>query len=157
LVTGNPEAALDGVYKLSFFDGKATIKVSENIAKMTLPGIKTIHRFINDEDQFQADGIAFSNEPDYPVIYHLTEPKKHYLDKNLKKETLMHPVMEKGKRLEADYNPSEVASYHLKRLQQLPEGHKRFLNPQVYLTGITEQVMLTRNRLAGQFLKKDIF
>ncbi|MGV8095293.1 MAG: nicotinate phosphoribosyltransferase [Mangrovibacterium sp.] len=151
LVTGHPDSALDGVYKLSYFDGKATIKVSENIAKMTLPGIKTIHRLINHKNQFHADGISFVDEPDYSVIYHLTEQKKYRLDKNLIKEPLMHQVMQNGKRIHSDSHPYDIASYNLKRLQQLPEGHKRFLNPQVFLTGITEQVMHVRNHLAGQF------
>jgi nicotinate phosphoribosyltransferase len=151
LVTGHPDSALDGVYKLSYFDGKATIKVSENITKMTLPGIKTIHRIINHENQFHADGISFVDEPDYSVIYHLTEPKKYQFDKNFIKEPLMHQVMQNGKRIHSDSHPCDIASYNLKRLQQLPEGHKRFLNPQAYLTGITEQVMHVRNHLAGQF------
>jgi nicotinate phosphoribosyltransferase len=154
LVTGNPEAALDGVYKLSYFDGKATIKVSENNAKMTLPGIKNIDRFITGENQFYADGIPFSDEPGYSVIYHLTEPKRHQLAENLTKETLMQLMMKDGKRLAAAPHPRDIASYNMKRLEQLPEEHKRFLNPQTYLTGITEQVMQVRDRLSGQFLKK---
>jgi nicotinate phosphoribosyltransferase len=155
LVTGNPDAALDGVYKLSCFDGKATIKVSENIAKMTLPGIKNIHRFITSENQFYADGISFPDQPGYSVIYHLTEPKKHQLGKNLTKEPLMHQMMKGGKRLSPAPHPRDIASYNFKRLEQLPEEHKRFLNPQTYFTGITEQVFLLRDYLSGQFMKKD--
>lgn len=157
LVTGKNDAALDGVYKLSYFDGKATIKVSENITKMTLPGIKTIHRFMNRDNQFYADGISFMDESDYRTIYHPTELKKHQLTENFTKEPLMHQVMNEGKQMQPEPHPHDIAAYNIKRLQQLPEEHKRFLNPHVYMVGITERVMYTRNQLSGQFLKKDIF
>lgn len=156
LVTGHPGAALDGVYKLSCFDGKATIKVSENITKMTLPGIKNIHRFITSENQFYADGISFPDQPAYSVIYHLTEPKKHQIGNNLTKEPLMHQMMKNGKRLSPVPHPRDIASYNVKRLEQLPEEHKRFLNPQSYFTGITEQIVQLRDYLSEQFIKKDL-
>jgi len=155
LVTGKNDAALDGVYKLAHFDGKATIKVSENIAKMTLPGIKTIHRFTDRNNQFYADGISFTDEPDYHVIYHPTEQKKHCDTNNLTKEPLMHQMMRNGKPTQPAPHPRDIAAYNSKRLQQLPEEHKRFLNPHVYKVGITEQVMRIRDQLAGQFLKRD--
>lgn len=153
LVTGHPDAAMDGVYKLSYFDGKPTIKLSEHVAKMTLPGIKNIHRFITNENQFYADGISFRDEPDYSTIYHLTESKKHLLDKKLIKEPLMRQVMKDGKSLFTSSHPRDIASYNMERLKQLPEEHKRFLNPHIYLIGITNPVRKLRDQLSGQFLK----
>ena len=44
LVIGSPDAALDGVYKLSFSDGKPRIKISESIVKVTLPHRKQVFR-----------------------------------------------------------------------------------------------------------------
>jgi len=41
LVIGDPDAALDGVYKLAFANGKPRIKLSENLAKLTMPHKKT--------------------------------------------------------------------------------------------------------------------
>src|SRR5690606_10494920 len=43
LVTGKPDAALDGVYKLSFYRDKPRIKLSETIAKITLPHRKQVY------------------------------------------------------------------------------------------------------------------
>lgn len=157
LVTGNPDAALDGVYKLSWLDGQPTMKVSDNLAKMTLPGIKTIHRFLNSAGEFQADGISFTSEQQYNALYHPVESRKYRLDKGLSKETLMTQVMENGKITANSVSPAETASYNRERLARLPEEYKRFLNPPVYISGITSAVLTVRNQLARQFLKKDLF
>lgn len=151
LVTGQHDAALDGVYKLSSFDGKATIKVSENNSKITLPGIKTIHRFINRDNQFYADGISLINEPEYAVIHHPADHQKYQLDGSYTKEPLMHQVMRNGKQIQTDPNPHEIAAYHKKRLQQLPDQYKRFSNPPVYTVGVSDQVMNLRDQLTAQF------
>src|SRR5450759_497375 len=84
LVTGQPDAALDGVYKLAYADGKPRIKLSENIGKITLPHRKQVFRIIDNEGRFiGADAVAMDNEtnveiihhPLYPVSYtHLTMP-----------------------------------------------------------------------------------
>ena len=46
LITGQKDAALDGVYKLSTSDGKPSLKISEDIDKVTLPGLKKIYRYL---------------------------------------------------------------------------------------------------------------
>lgn len=157
LVTGKPDAALDGVYKLSRYDGKESIKVSENIGKMTLPGIKTIHRFTDRENFFYADGISFQHEKNYNTIHHPTQSDKQKDISDYQKEELMHLVMKDGKSILKAQTPHEVAAYTKARLKQLPEEHKRFLNPHVYKVGISEQLLNTRNKLAKQYLKRDPF
>lgn len=153
IATGKNDAALDGVYKLSFFDNKPSIKVSENIAKMTLPGIKNIHRFIDQDGLFCADGISFSNEQEYNIIYHPIESDKFKSIASCKKESLIQPVMQKGKCIVKLASPRENAAYTKARLKQLPEEHKRFLNPHVYKVGISQQLLEKRNELAKQYLK----
>ena len=154
LVTGKDDAAIDGVYKLSLFNGKATIKVSENISKMTLPGIKSIHRYINGDNQFYADGISLSGEADYQTIFHPFEPSKHTCISSYKKETLVEQVVKNGEVRVNLPTPKEIAAYNRDRLKMLPEEHKRFLNPHVYKVGITEKLMSARDQLAGEYLKK---
>ena len=157
LATGKDDAALDGVYKLSFFDEKPSIKVSENIAKMTLPGIKTIHRFIDQDNLFCADGISFANGENYNIIHHPIETEKHKYIGSCRREELIQVVMEKGKSVLPKQTPHETAIYTRERLKQLPEEHKRFLNPHVYKIGLSEQLMKVRNELAQQYLKKNLF
>lgn len=156
IATGKEDAALDGVYKLSFFDGKPSIKVSENLAKMTLPGIKTIHRFIDQENLFCADGISFDDENDYDEIFHPTEAGKHKSIGNCRKESLIHQMMRDGNSMLDGQEPKRIASYTQSRLLQLPKEHKRFLNPHVYKVGISKELLNTRNDLAKQYLRKDL-
>ncbi|MGQ7868506.1 nicotinate phosphoribosyltransferase [Sunxiuqinia sp. sy24] len=157
LATAKPDAALDGVYKLSLCDNKPSIKVSENLAKMTLPGVKSIHRFIDQDNLFCADGISLAHETAYDQIYHPTEIGKHKSIAACKKEALIHQVMNHGKTTLQPQTPVESATYTKSRLLQLPEEHKRFLNPHVYKVGISEELLATRNKLAKQYLKKDPF
>lgn len=157
LAAGKEDAALDGVYKLAHFDGTPSIKVSENIAKMTLPGIKAIHRFVDQDGLFGADGISFADEPDYELIHHPTDPHKQKEISKYTKESLIQEAMRDGKNILSKQTPAEVAQYTQKRLKQLPEEHKRFLNPHVYKVGISEKLQQNRNDLAKQYLKKDLF
>src|SRR5579859_839997 len=45
LVTGQDSPALDGVYKLSLLDGNPRLKISENVSKTSLPGLKKVVRY----------------------------------------------------------------------------------------------------------------
>ena len=47
LVTGQPDAALDGVYKLAKTGDHPVIKLSENVSKITLPDNKQVWRAID--------------------------------------------------------------------------------------------------------------
>ena len=62
LVTGQDSPALDGVYKLSVYDGKPRLKISENVGKTSLPGMKKIVRYTDPEGFFYADGILLEEE-----------------------------------------------------------------------------------------------
>lgn len=157
LATGKDDGALDGVYKLAFFDNKPSIKVSENKAKMTLPGVKTLHRFIDQDQLFCADGISCADETEYDWIYHPLAPEKQKHISNFQKEELMHEVVRNGEAIIPNQTPYESASYTQARLKQLPEEHKRFLNPHVYKVGISQKLMNTRDDLAKAYLDKNIF
>ncbi|MDZ7847017.1 MAG: nicotinate phosphoribosyltransferase [Owenweeksia sp.] len=52
LVTGSPDAALDGVYKLSETNGVPRIELSESIEKITLPGKKQVYRLADQSGQW---------------------------------------------------------------------------------------------------------
>src|SRR5690606_20131144 len=54
-ITGQRDVALDGVYKLSLINDRPTMKLSEELYKLTSPGKKKIIRYFNGNDQFYAD------------------------------------------------------------------------------------------------------
>lgn len=154
LVTGPPDAALDGVYKLAYADGKPRIKLSENLKKLTLPGKKQVYRIWNDGDAFfGADVITLIDEDRPEMMYHPSEPEKSLSLKGLKHEPLLHMMMENGKITGTPRPLTEIAAYCQSRLGSLPEEYKRFYNPHIYKVGISEKLRDERNRLKNKYKK----
>jgi len=152
LVTGPPDAALDGVYKLAYADGKPRIKLSENLKKITLPDKKQVSRILNEAGTFfGADVITCDDDKDPVIMYHPSEPDKSLNLTELKQEALLHKVMENGKILDKHPSLKEIAAYCQKRLKMVPEEHKRFNNPHIYKVGISEKLRDERNQLKNQY------
>ena len=111
LVTGQPDSALDGVYKLAFANGKARIKLSENVSKITLPYLKQVFRILDDEDKFAgADAVTMDDEHDVDIMYHHLYPHKSLSVKKYNKEPLLKKVMGNGERLSKPLSLSENCS-----------------------------------------------
>lgn len=148
LVTGKPDAVLDGVYKLAFSDGKPRIKVSETIEKVTLPGRKQVFRVYDEQGHFfGADAIALSDETDVDAMHHAADPLKSLPLKGMKKEPLLEKVMDKGKRVNKARSLSAIRDYSAGRLALLPGEYKRFDNPHIYKVGISTKLKDLRHRL----------
>ncbi len=153
LVTGQPDAALDGVYKLSFSDGKPRIKLSETLSKTTLPHKKQVFRLIDSNGNFWGgDAITLHDETSLVMMHHPTEPNKSTALQGLTLEKLLHPVMKDGKRIGAAPSIAEIAAYTLQRLAQLPREYKRFENPHIYKVGISINLKTLRDDLRNKFL-----
>jgi nicotinate phosphoribosyltransferase len=148
LVTGHPDAALDGVYKLSFANGKPRIKLSENVSKITLPHRKQVFRMIDNDGKFiGADAITLADEKDLDIMYHPLNPLKSLSVKKYNKQPLLQQVMENGVRLSKSQSLSEIAQYSRERLKILPEEYKRFNNPHIYKVGLSERLKNERDWL----------
>lgn len=144
LATGKGAGALDGVYKLSMIDEKPTLKLSENIGKITLPGKKSVYRILDENDMFLADAITLEDEQDIGTITHPFEHKKSMNVDTYRKEKLMKPVMDHGKVIGKIPGVSQISDYTRERLGQLPEEHKRFLNPHTYKVGLSPALLELR-------------
>jgi nicotinate phosphoribosyltransferase len=154
LVTGHPDSALDGVYKLAMTNGKPRIKLSENISKITLPHKKQVYRILDDRDNFTgADAVTLSDEHDIETMYHPLYPLKCLSLVRYTMEPLLQKVMENGERVSQPKTPAEIADYSLNRLIRLPEEYKRFDNPHIYKIGISKKLETERNRLIDEFKK----
>lgn len=145
LLTGQPDASLDGVYKLSMSGDKPRLKISENPEKIILPGIKNVLRCIDEKGRFYADCIVLEDEAGVETIYHpqyadLTTGVEQY-----KKERLSRKVMAKGRTIIEREKPTEIAARVRARLQLLPDEHKRFENPHIYKVGISRKLRELRS------------
>ncbi len=151
LVTGAPDAALDGVYKLSMFDDQPRMKLSDNVTKTTLPGRKQVARFKDEQGWWVADAIHLAGE-DLPVeMFHPFEPEKslnltHYQD-----EGLLVKVIDKGQRLKVEDSVQKIAACTRQQLAHLPPEHKRFEYPHVYKVGLSRKLMARRNDLIHRY------
>ena len=154
LVTGFPDAALDGVYKLAYANGKPRIKLSENIGKITLPDRKQVFRITDDEGNFiGADAVTLESETDVEIMHHPLYPHKWLSVGNHIKEPLLHKVMENGARLLNPKTLMQIAHYNRDRMAKLPKEYKRFDNPHIYKVGISKRLQTERDSLIEAYKK----
>lgn len=154
LVTCAPDAALDGVYKLSYFDGKPRIKLSENLKKITLPDRKQVYRILHgDGNFFGADIITLHDETALDIMHHPIDPEKSLSLAGLKKENLLHQVMKDGKITGELPKLADISEYCKRQLARLAVEHKRFQNPHIYKVGISTSLRDLRNEMRLQHKK----
>ena len=154
LVTGNPDSALDGVYKMAFAGGKPRIKLSENLSKITLPHRKQVFRILDDEGNFiGADAITMSDEIEVHIMHHPLFPLKSLSVNDNNKEPLLHKIMENGERLFNPLSLSEIKEYSNDRLKRLPAEFKRFNYPHQYKIGLSERLRNERDKLVLEYKK----
>jgi len=152
LVTGQDTPALDGVYKLSQYEGNPCLKISENIAKTSLPGIKKIIRYTDPEGFFYADGILLEDEKSTEFIYHPLFPEQKSRVAHCFPESIVFKVMEEGKSL-VKATLKDAAAFAKERLAKLSPERKRFENPHIYKVGTSQKLMDLRNELIHRHSK----
>lgn len=154
LVTGQPDAALDGVYKLALAYGKSRIKLSENTAKITLPGKKQVHRMYDSNRRpLGADVVALWEEKDLQEMHHPNYDHKSMGLENCTGEPLLLPVMENGKRTRPPMSVTEIAAFSKDKVGELPDEYKRFDNPHIYKVGLSKALKKQRDQLIKSMKK----
>jgi nicotinate phosphoribosyltransferase len=146
LLTGQDTPALDGVYKLSAFDGQPCLKISENLAKSSLPGLKKIVRYTDPDGFFYADGILLEGEKAAEFIFHPLFPEQKSRVAHCFPEGILFKVMEDGKTL-THQTVKEAAAYAKERLAKLSPERKRFENPHTYKVGTSQKLMELKTQL----------
>jgi nicotinate phosphoribosyltransferase len=151
LITGKPEAALDGVYKLAHVNDRNVLKISDNLQKTTLPGKKKILRYFDREGLFYADAVVMTDETDIDRMINPFEKHKSLSLEGFKCEELLYNAMKDGKMTHLPENPHKINERLKTRLNLLPPEHQRFDFPHIYKVGISEKVMKTRDELLHKF------
>lgn len=152
LVTGHPDAALDGVYKLSEVDGQPKLKLSESVSKISLPHKKQVWRMLDDSGNFLGvDAIALEGEKNFDRIFHPQEQMTFLDTAAYQKEALLKLQMENGKIARPSPDIWSIKTYARDRFALLPEEYKRFANPHVYKVGLTEKLKNIRDQLVEKY------
>lgn len=156
LVTGRPDAALDGVYKLAYANDEPRLKLSENVKKINLPGNKQVYRLKKNGEFYGGDVVAFADEDEEAIqrMHHPSDPTKTLDLDEYEKEPLLQKIVEDGSRTQKPVNLDQIADYSRERLKKLPEEFKRFENPHIYKIGLSTSLKEKRDQLVGQNKKK---
>jgi nicotinate phosphoribosyltransferase len=148
LATASQTPALDGVYKMSVVGGRPKLKISDNIEKVNLPGLKQVHRYFNGSGMFYGDGVILEDrEARTGTIIHPFQPLKRSDVSKLSFEQLLHPAMSGGEITAEQGDVTASARYAASRIASLPPEHKRFTYPHVYKVGISPALSGLRDEL----------
>lgn len=147
LVTAKDQPALDGVYKLSAIrnpdgDWKYKLKLSEQLVKVSNPGIMQVRRFKSGAN-FVADMMydIYSPLPEVCAIVDPLDPtKQHFLKTGIEFEDLLVPIFRNGERVYELPKLEDIRNKTRQNLEQFHVGVKRFLNPHQYVVGMEKSL-----------------
>ncbi|MBQ7726571.1 MAG: nicotinate phosphoribosyltransferase, partial [Clostridia bacterium] len=159
LITASSEAVFGGVYKLAAVEKDGTvipkIKISENPAKITLPGVKIPWRLYDRETgKAIADVIALAGEKiDSAEPYEIFDPEHTWKRKvvtNFVAKKLQVPVFKNGKQVYETPSVKEISKYRAEQIDSLWDEVTRFENPHTYYVDLSEDLWNLRNDLINQ-------
>lgn len=151
LIIGRPDGAIDGVYKLASSGHTPRLKISENLQKITLPGVKKVLRFFDKDNKFYADCVILADESVPRRMTHPFEREKTLELEGFRVEEVFHCHMKNGRATESPATLETLRRRAGSRLEQLPDEHKRFHYPHIYKVGISDKLSDLRQELLGKY------
>lgn len=146
LITAKSEPVFGAVYKLVAVEKEGKfeprIKVSENIEKITNPGVKSMYRIYNSEGQAVADLMALAEEEvDLSKPYRYVDPVKPWKNRyfeNCSAKKLTHLYVKNGKLVEKLPSLNEIRAYVKHQLDnEIWQEEQRFENPHRHYLDMT--------------------
>ena len=146
LITAKSEPVFGAVYKISAVEegGKfiPRIKVSENVEKITNPGLKNVYRIYNEDGHALADIIALVDEEiDLSKPFRYIDPIKPWKQRefvNCSAKKLLKLYVKDGKRVENLPTLAEIRDYVKNQLDnEIWQEEQRFENPHVHYLDFT--------------------
>ncbi|WBO83717.1 nicotinate phosphoribosyltransferase [Hymenobacter yonginensis] len=156
LVTAYDQPALGGVYKLAALrkpDDSGwdfTIKLSEQLAKTSIPGILQVRRYETDKGQPRADMLYNVAEP-LPEQLTLVDPLDATRRRAVRPEApfreLLEPIFRRGELVHTLPTLQESRAHAQRQVLSLDPSIRRFLNPHTYPVGLEESLNTFRTKL----------
>lgn len=154
LVTAFDQPALGGVFKLAALKNEAgdweyKLKLSEQLIKVSTPGILQVRRFyrghtlIGDMIYSETNELAGQSTMVHPND--ATQQKTFPSGCNY--QDLLIPIFRQGRLVYTSPTLPEIQNHAKKQLAQLHETYRRFLNPHTYKVGLEEQLHHTKMNL----------
>lgn len=163
LITASSAPVFGGVYKLCAVekDGEMVpkIKLSENTAKVTIPGAKKLWRlYDNESGKALADVITLEDETiDDSQDYEIFDPDYTWKRKNVynfSARQLLQPLFINGKRVYEYQDIDDIKSYCLAQVDTLWDEVKRFENPHTYYVDLSQRLWDTKHELINKYSKR---
>ncbi len=162
LITSKSSPVFGGVYKLVAYeeDDKIvpTIKISENVAKITTPGFKSLYR-IYDKDTMKAEADVVTlhqeklEELDELEIFHPIYTWKRKKFTNFVAKNLMVKVFDKGKLVYDIPTLDEIREHAQDELKSLWDEVKRLENPHEYIVDLSQDLWDIKDDLLKEHRK----
>lgn len=143
LVTAFDQPALGGVYKLGAICGKDgawhyKVKLSEQSAKISNPGIQQVRRF-RSETEYIGDAIYNTDRPatdEFTIVDPLDATRRKHIPADATFEDLLTPVFRKGQLVGPQPTLHQIRDRVHEQLALFHSGVKRLLNPHSYPVGL---------------------
>ena len=162
LITASSEAVFGGVYKLSAVEKNGEIipkiKISENEAKFTIPGVKIPWRLYDRETgKAIADVITMADEKiDSSEPYEIFDPNhtwKRKIVTDFVAKKLQVKVFQKGKQVYDCPSVKEISAYRQEQVDSMWDEVTRFENPHNYYVDLSENLWELRQGLLNEHNK----
>ena len=164
-ITADGTPALGGVFKMAAKEENGTfrpvMKISNDIKKMTNPGIKTVYRFCRkDTGKLITDLICLASEKAATgEDFTLTTETADWRKKELKAGTyevkeLLKPVIIEGKKVPLP-NLSEITTYSDQQMNMLWQEYTRLFKPHKVEINLSDALQQLKKELIHQELTKN--
>ena len=161
LITSKSDPIFGGVYKLVAVKNKdgeliPKIKVSENVAKITIPGFKQVYRLYSSETSAAiADVITeFDEGIDDSKPYEIFDPEYTWKRKTINDfyaRPLLKQIFKKGECVYETPSLDTLREYCKMEIDGLWDEVKRFENPHKYYVDMSQKVWDTRANLLRDY------
>lgn len=163
IITADGTSALGGVFKMSAReqgDGfEPVMKISNDVSKMTNPGIKTVRRFYRkDNGKMITDLICLENEAkpdggDFTLVTESAKWRKKYLKAGKYTcEEMLKPVMRNGE-AEPLLTLKETIAYANEQMETLWPEYKRLMNPNIMEVNLSDKLQALKTQIIEDDLK----
>ena len=167
LVTAYDQPALGGVYKLAALEARRPgeaglpggleaspghwdykVKLSEQPAKISVPGILQVRRYLHDDGTPTGD-VIYDTELGCPERATLIDPNDATYRKTLAGAhvDLVTPQLRGGRRVAPAEPLAALRARAIEQTQRLAPAYRRFLNPHRYPVGLEAALWQRRNEL----------
>lgn len=145
LITAYDQPALGAVYKMVSIDGDDTIKLSNNVEKISTPGKKQVWRITDSKDgKSEGDYLTFDDEnPSQLETLHMFDPNHPVISKNIKNfdaQPMLHDIFVEGDLIYYLPDITTIKSYAKHSLNDLWDEYKRILNPETYPVDLSQKL-----------------